>query len=178
VTGKDEGKIIIMTCCVGHTALEERIRGTAAAIEENSNYTTEVLDGTPDAEAYVSNVEAKWQAESDDIVGFAGVSGYTENLGRFAEANSLGGVVALGGFDLLPTTMASIAAGDMQWTIGQDPYTQGFMPVLMAWKYVQRGYPGVFYDTGAEIVDASNIDAVIAREQNWVDRTPILGLQP
>jgi ABC-type sugar transport system substrate-binding protein len=177
VTGRDDGKIVVMTCCPGHTALEERIRGTVAAIEETSNYTTEVLNGTDDAEQYVANVEAKYQAESDDIVGFAGVSGYTENLGRFAEANSLGGVVALGGFDLLPTTMASIEAGDMQWTIGQDPYTQGFMPVLMAWKQIERGYPGVFYDTGAEIIDPDNIADTISREQNWVDRTPELGLQ-
>ena len=128
-----------MTCCPGHTALEERIEGTRAGIEENSGYTTEVLDGTADANQYVSNVEAKWQAEQEEIVAFAGVSGYTENLGRFAEANGLGGSVALGGFDLLPTTMDSIAAGDMQWTIGQDPYTQGFLPVLMAWKQLERG---------------------------------------
>lgn len=123
VIGKDEGKIIIMTCCLGHTALEKRIRGTQAAIEENSSYTAEVLNGTDDANQYVSNVEAKWQAESDEIVAFAGVSGYTENLGRFAEANSVGGTIALGGFDLLPTTMESINDGNMQWTIGQTPYT-------------------------------------------------------
>ena len=178
VTGKTEGKIVVMTCCPGHTALEERIRGTQAAIEENSNYETEVLNGTADANQYVANVEAKWQAESDEIVAFAGVSGYTENLGRFAEANGLGGQVALGGFDLLPTTMESIKNGDMQWTIGQDPYTQGFMPVLMAWKALERGYNPVFYDTGAEIVDGSNIEAILAREQNWVDRTPELGLLP
>jgi ABC-type sugar transport system substrate-binding protein len=177
ITGRDEGKIVVMTCCPGHTALEERIRGTVAAIEETSNYTTEVLNGTDDAAQYVANVEAKYQAESDDIVGFAGVSGYTENLGRFAEANSLGGVIALGGFDLLPTTMESIANGDMQWAIGQDPYTQGLMPVLMAWKQLERGYPGVFYDTGAEIVDPSNVADIIVREQSWVDRTPELGLQ-
>ncbi|MCE7979854.1 MAG: hypothetical protein DYG89_01565 [Caldilinea sp. CFX5] len=178
VTGKDEGKIVVVTCCPGHTALEERVRGTVAAIEENSAYTTEVLNGTADASQYVANVEAKWQAESDQIVAFAGVDGYTENLGRFGEANSLQGKVALGGFDLLPTTMQSIKDGVMQWTIGQDPYTQGFLPVLMAWKALNRGYAPVFYDTGAEIVDASNIDATLQREQNWVDRTPELGLQP
>jgi ABC-type sugar transport system substrate-binding protein len=178
ITGKDEGKIVIVTCCPGHTALEERIRGTQAGVEENSGYTTEVLNGTDDPEQYVANVEAKYQAESDQIVAFAGVDGYTENLGRFGEANSLGGVIALGGFDLLPTTMENIKNGVMQWTIGQDPYTQGFLPVLMAWKRIERGYPPVFYDTGAEIVDPGNIDAVIAREQNWVERTPELGLQP
>ena len=176
ITGKSEGKIVVMTCCPGHTALEERIEGTVAAIEENSTYTTEVLDGTADANQYVSNVEAKWQAEQDEIVAFAGVSGYTENLGRFAEANGLGGTVALGGFDLLPTTMDSIAAGDMQWTIGQDPYTQGFIPVMMAWNQLERGYPPRFYDTGAEVVDADNIDDILAREQNWINLTDELGL--
>ncbi|MDQ4076109.1 MAG: substrate-binding domain-containing protein, partial [Chloroflexota bacterium] len=136
------------------------------------------LNGTDDPEQYVANVEAKYQAEGEEIVAFAGVSGYTENLGRFAEANNLGGQIALGGFDLLPTTLESIQAGNMQWTIGQDPYTQGLMPVVMAWKAIERGYPPVFYDTGAEVVDASNIDQVLAREQNWVEQTGELGLQP
>jgi simple sugar transport system substrate-binding protein len=178
IMGRDDGKIVIVTCCPGHTALEERIRGTQAAIEENSAYTVEVLNGTDDPEQYLSNVEAKWQAESEEIVAFVGVDGYTENLGRFAEANNLGGQIALGGFDLLPTTLESIRDGNMQWTIGQDPYTQGFMPVVMAWKALERGYPPVFYDTGAEIVDANNVDAVIEREAGWVERTDELGLQP
>ncbi len=174
-TGKDKGKIVVVTCCPGHLSLEQRVRGTLDAIQENSLYEGEMLDGSENGDKYLANVTAKWLAESDQIVAFAGVDGYTENLGRFGMVNPVQGKVALGGFDLLPTTLENIQGGTMQWTIGQDPYTQGFMPVLMAWKALEYGYPPVSYDTGAEIIDASNIAAIQVREQKWLDEKAKLG---
>lgn len=46
----------------------------------------------------------------------------------------------------------------------------------MAWNQLERGYPPRFYDTGAEVVDADNIEAILEREQNWIDLTDELGL--
>lgn len=175
LTGKDEGKIVIVTCCPGHTALEERIQGTRMGIEENSNYQVEVFNGGDDATQYVARLEAKWGAEGDRIVAFVGVDAYTENIARFIEFNNLKGQVAGGGFDLLDTTMEAIREGFVQWTIGQDPYSQGFIPVMLAWIQLERGYPPRSYDTGAEVVDASNIHAIIERESLWKAKGSELG---
>ena len=175
ISGRDKGKIVVIICCPGHLSLEQRVRGALDAIQENSLYAGEMLDGSDNADKYLAHVTAKWLAESDQIVAFAGVDGYTENLGKFGMVNRVQGKVALGGFDLLPATLANIQGGTMQWTIGQDPYTQGFMPVLMAWKALEYGYPPVSYDTGAEIIDASNIAAIQIREQKWLDEKAKLG---
>lgn len=175
VTGRDEGKILIVTCCPGHTALEARIQGTIQGIQEVSNYEVEVFNGGDDATQYVARLEAKWAAEGDRIVAIAGVDAYTENIGRFIEFNNLKGKVAGGGFDLLDTILEGIRDGYLQWAIGQDPYSQGFIPVMLAWLQLERGYPPRSYDTGAEVVDASNVERVIARESLWKEKGKELG---
>ena len=38
--------------------------------------------------------------------------------------------VRAGGYDLLPRTLRAIAGGDFDFTIDQQPYLQGYLPVL------------------------------------------------
>jgi simple sugar transport system substrate-binding protein len=44
-----------------------------------------------------------------------------------------------GGFDLVPETLASIKSGDLDYTIDQQPYLQGFLPVLALYFYKLSG---------------------------------------
>jgi ABC-type sugar transport system substrate-binding protein len=60
-----------------------------------------------------------------------------------------------------------IKAGTIHWTLGQNPWAQGFVAAALAAMELDPGYPARDYDTGAEIVDSSNIDAVIAREARF-----------
>ena len=43
--------------------------------------------------------------------------------------------VRAGGYDLLPTILRLIQAGHMDFTIDQQPYLQGWLPVLQLWWY-------------------------------------------
>ena len=47
--------------------------------------------------------------------------------------------VRAGGYDLLPTTLRAIADGDLDFTIDQQPYLQGFLPVLQLFLYRYSG---------------------------------------
>jgi simple sugar transport system substrate-binding protein len=49
------------------------------------------------------------------------------------------GLKVAGGFDLIPETLAAIAAGDLDYTIDQQPYLQGFLPVLYLYLYKVTG---------------------------------------
>ena len=40
--------------------------------------------------------------------------------------------VRAGGYDLLPETLQAISDGDLDFAIDQQPYLQGFLPVLAA----------------------------------------------
>ncbi len=86
------------------------------------------------------------------------------------------GQFAVGGYDLLDQTLENIKDGSVDFTIGQNPYAQGFMTAALIYQGLERGYPASDIDTGAEIVDASNIDAVIERESLWKESGQELGI--
>jgi simple sugar transport system substrate-binding protein len=47
--------------------------------------------------------------------------------------------VRAGGYDLLPGTLESIAAGRLDFTIDQQPYLQGFVPIEQLFLYRYSG---------------------------------------
>jgi ribose transport system substrate-binding protein len=55
----------------------------------------------------------------------------------------------------------------MDFTVGQNPFLQGYLPVVLAHLKKTYGYAPVDIDTGAEVVDKTNVVAVIARESKW-----------
>jgi len=179
-TKKTSGTIVIVTCCPGHSALEQRIQGTREGVEQynqehGTSFTTEVLAGATTDPEYLAKVQAKWTADQDKIVGFAGVDGFTREICVFVGQQGLKGKIAAGGFDYVDQTLVGIQNGDCQWSIGQDPYSQGFVPVFLAWIALERGYPARDYDTGAEVADASNIDRIVARENLWKEKAKEVG---
>jgi ABC-type sugar transport system substrate-binding protein len=160
----DGGKVILCTCCPGHSALEARLKGTRMALDGSNVTVVEpvLVYGTDLTEA-VSKIEASHLA-NPDISGFYSVDAYTEAIGRYISINDLHDKLLGGGFDLVPATLDYIKEDALQFTIGQNPYSQGFFPIVLLWLYLEKGIYPVTVDTGAEIIDKSNIDAIIERE--------------
>jgi simple sugar transport system substrate-binding protein len=70
------------------------------------------------------------------------------------------GLKVAGGFDLVPETLASIKSGDLDYTIDQQPYLQGFLPVLAMYFYKLSGgliFP-VQTNTGLLFVTKETVD--------------------
>jgi len=175
LTGRTDGKIIINNAIPGHSALEARALGAKLGVEEyneanGTKYETEVLATSTNEAEYVSKVEAKWTAEGDNIVAFAGCDSMSFGIGLFLRARNLAGKVAGGGFDLDDPTLQAIKDGRLQWTVGQGPYTQGWITSCLIWQALERNIPANDYDTAMEVIDASNIDATIEREDLWKEK--------
>ena len=68
---------------------------------------------------------------------FAVDAGSTEFLGPALQSAGL--KVPSGGFDTLGNTLSNIQSGLMDFTIYQDPYLQGFLPVLYLYLYNLSG---------------------------------------
>jgi simple sugar transport system substrate-binding protein len=64
-----------------------------------------------------------------------------------------------GGYDLTPITEQLLAAGDIQFTIDQQPYLQGFLPILELYMYkVSQGLTGIAdIDTGLKFLDKTTV---------------------
>jgi simple sugar transport system substrate-binding protein len=72
--------------------------------------------------------------------------------------------IPAGGFDTTGATIPAIQSGTLGFTIYQDPYLQGFLPVLYLYLYNLSG--GVLQpsdtDTGLSVVTKSNAGPYVA----------------
>jgi simple sugar transport system substrate-binding protein len=66
------------------------------------------------------------------------------------------------GFDLSPMTLQFIKDGYIRCTVDQQPYIQGFYPVVQLTHYLRYGIIPSDVDAGATIIDKSNVDQVMA----------------
>ena len=152
----DGGKVGIVVCCAGNIPLGQRAQGAMDVLTAAGNFTivgpTEI--GTDQTEAFGA-IEAMYQA-NPDMVGIFGVDANTEVIGRFIEANSLQGTVVGGGFDLVPGTLSAIMAGDMAFTIGQNPFLWGYLSVHELYLSLEHGIQPISLDSGADVVDAND----------------------
>ncbi len=90
---------------------------------------------------------------------FAVDGGSTALLGPALAKYGLAGKIASGGFDLEPQTLSAVAAGNLDFTIDQSPYLQGFLPTLYLYLYKLSGglVSPPATDTGLTFVTKANV---------------------
>ena len=71
------------------------------------------------------------------------------------------GEVLLGGFDLVPEVVDQMMAGYVQVQVDQQPYMQGFMPVMQVYLAHNFGLAPADIDTGQGIVRPEDAEAII-----------------
>jgi simple sugar transport system substrate-binding protein len=85
----------------------------------------------------------------------------TSNVGVYARAASLKpGQVYFAGFDLSPNSAKAIKEGYQNLVIDQQPYLQGYLPILNICLTKKYGFSGLNVDTAGAFVDAKNVDVV------------------
>ena len=72
------------------------------------------------------------------------------------------GKVLLGGFDLVPEVLQQMKSGYVQVQVDQQPYMQGFMPVMEVYLAKKAGLAPADIDTGQGIVTPDQVDAIMA----------------
>jgi simple sugar transport system substrate-binding protein len=155
------GDIVIFTPVVGTGNTQPRYDGAASVL--GSSYTvTEIATGATES-VEPAAMKAYLNAHKSSLKGaFAVDSGDTEFLG--AQLKSLGMTIPAGGFDTTGATIPAIQSGILDFTIYQDPYLQGFLPVMYLYLYNLSG--GVLAppdtDTGLSVVTKSNVEPYIA----------------
>jgi simple sugar transport system substrate-binding protein len=87
--------------------------------------------------------------------------GLTSNVGVYAKAASLkAGQVYFAGFDMSPNTAQAIQSGYQNLVIDQQPYLQGYLPILNICLTKKYGFSGLDINTAGAFVDQSNVEAV------------------
>jgi len=70
------------------------------------------------------------------------------------------GDYVIAGFDLSPETVDGIKNGYIGLIEDQQPYLQGFLPILQACLSKKYGFAGLYVNTGVGLIDSSNVDLV------------------
>jgi simple sugar transport system substrate-binding protein len=78
------------------------------------------------------------------------------------------GQVLLGGFDLVPEVLDQMKAGYIQVQVDQQPYMQGFLPVMMVYLSETVGLAPADIDTGQGIVTPDMVDQIMALSEQGV----------
>ena len=75
-------------------------------------------------------------------------------------ANLKAGSVYFGGFDVSPATTTAITSGYLQLVIDQQPFLQGYLPILQICLTKKFGFSGLDVNTAGGFVDKSNVKIV------------------
>ncbi|MCR8723123.1 sugar ABC transporter substrate-binding protein [Frigidibacter sp. ROC022] len=87
--------------------------------------------------------------------------GLTANVGVYAQAAGLEpGEVYFAGFDMSPNTAQAIENGYQSLVIDQQPFLQGYLPILNICLTKKYGFSGLDINTAGAFVDKTNVAAV------------------
>jgi simple sugar transport system substrate-binding protein len=136
------------------------------------------IDALEEMGVVVDYIEISDQVNSDAVTGIPVITSYivshpdvkmiitdhgalTSTMGTYLKAaNKNPGDIFGAGFDLSAATSAAIKEGWVGAVLDQQPWLQGYLPILQICLTKKYGFAGLHIDTGAAIIDANNIDFV------------------
>ena len=126
------GDVALFIATPGALNIQPRIDGALAAIRQTSRgkVKAKAVATSPDLATELSMIDAYYQGHKSLKGMFAVDAGDTQGVGQVIQKYRLQSKVKGGGYDLLPGTLRLIQNGSLQFTIDQQPYLQGFYPVV------------------------------------------------
>jgi simple sugar transport system substrate-binding protein len=102
-----------------------------------------------------------------DVVGLFGPNGgVTPAIGDAISQLKMNNKICSYGFDLGPKQLEAIKTGALQGALGQQPFLQGFYPVVQLYLQLDRNIAAANLDTRAQLVTKENVDKVGKRFEN------------
>jgi simple sugar transport system substrate-binding protein len=144
-----------------NVALDERCAGLKETF--SGEVLSEFVGLDADPEAQEQQIAALLQA-NPDVDAFMG-TGPNLPLRAIAAAQTAGRELAIAGFDLSPDLIGAIESGDVKFTVDQQQYLQGYLPVVLMYLQatnLNTAGGGLPILTGPGFVDADNVAAVKA----------------
>jgi simple sugar transport system substrate-binding protein len=142
----------------------ERTQGIVDGFEEAGLEVVyqEIDDATnADAQAGTPTFTGVMAANPDLSIVVTDHGALTATAQTYMEAAGLEpGSVYFAGFDLGPATVEAIRSGYLNLVIDQQPFLQGYLPILQICLTQTYGFSGLYVDTAGAFVDADNVDVV------------------
>lgn len=152
----------------GQNWSEQRAQGIIEGLEawaaENPDreFTYERIDSGTDL-AVVSDRVGAYLAANPNTSAYLDTGFWHAGVARvLADRGTPPGEVLLGGFDLVPEVLEQMRNGYVQVQVDQQPYMQGFLPVMMSYLSKNFGLTPADIDTGQGLVTPDQVDQIMA----------------
>jgi len=167
----DKGKIVLGECVIGPEPHVLREKGFRAAFEGASVTYVGPVETVCDSTQNYTNWQSAYTANQDAValVGLTAVE--TASLGRLKE--EVKGKFVVGSFDPGAEGLKQMMKGNIDVTVGQNPYLAGYLPVQAIVRSVREGIkikPGANLYPGESILP-KDAEGLIKREGGGADRT-------
>jgi len=141
VAAVKSGDVALFIATPGSANLQPRIDGALAAIKASGAPITAHTVATGAAvPGELSTIEAYWVGHKETKGMYAVDGGSTESLAKVMQKFGLAAKgIKAGGFDLTENTQKLLQEGNIEFTIDQQPYLQGFLPVLQLFMWHASG---------------------------------------
>ena len=174
------GDISLFIATPGALNLQPRIAGAQATLKSHPSITPHVV-ATGAAQSQELTVIDSFVSGHPSFKGFFAVDG--GSTAATAQAIQKHGLAAKGvkggGYDLTPITEQLLAAGVIQFTIDQQPYLQGFFPIVEMYLYnVTQKLTGMAdVDTGLKFLDKTSIVPYTTTKSRYEGTSSGVGVQ-
>jgi len=167
----DSGDVYFFIATPGQQNIQPRVDGALDALRDSGRpIRTHVVATGAAVGAERQVIERTYRAHRKLRGMFAVDGGSTQGVADVMRAHGLNrrGVRA-GGYDLLPRTLTAIRDGHLDFTIDQQPYLQGFLPVLQLFLYRFSGglVAPVDSNTGVLFVTRRNVGPYLSRDTRF-----------
>lgn len=155
------GDVALFIATPGSANLQPRIEGAEAAIKASGKPITVHTVATGAAEpAELSTIDAYWVGHPSTKGMYAVDGGSTAQLAKVMQKYGLAAKgIKAGGFDLTEATQKLLHEGNIEFTIDQQPYQQGFLPILQLffWRVSGSLTGPAEVDTGLKFLDKDTV---------------------
>ena len=114
----------------------------------------------------VNSIVSLIESRGDVVGAFAGNNVFTPALAKAVAQTGLTGKICAYGFDLGPAQQEALKSGNLTGALGQQPFLQGFWPVMQLYLQIDRGISAANLDTRAQLVTKDTVGNVGKRFEN------------
>ena len=166
-----QGDVLLFIATPGQLNIQPRVDGALDAVRDSGQADPRTGRGDRRRRALErQKVEATYLAHRDLRGIFAVDGGSTQAVAAVMRRHGLHrkGIRA-GGYDLLPGTLESIAAGRLDFTIDQQPYLQGLLPIqqLFLYRYSEGLVSPADTNTGLKFVTRHNVSRYLTTRSRY-----------
>ena len=167
-----EGDVALFIATPGQLNIQPRIDGATAAIKKfgAGKIKTSAIATGSQLNDEIAKIDAYYLGHKSLKGMFAVDAGSTQAVGQTVAKYGLRkkGVKA-GGYDLTPTTLKLISTNQLDFTIDQQPYLQGWLPVLQLffYKYTSGLVAPSNTNTGILFVNKANVKPYLSSKTRY-----------